>query len=348
VVVRPGSRWYPRPGRRGFGAVQESLFDIVIRPEVRYYRQILDALERSGFAAADQLEASIIVSKILGTVWAGPARRDGEAEETFGLGLVAYVRQRHSPSAGILLRTLASVAPIREVRAAATAVVEPWPAPLPGRCWAFDDVYGDQVTLVCEFSSAALMVLVDHARLSSATDAMLADELEPLIRDLTTDARTSHGLLRLQQVEPDQAAAILDRAFARTDHVPGIAVTSSYADLRALALSWLRVLPPTSFAPSVPGDPLVIEASFLASPYVAGLDPAVVRLVATFFGRYEREPVPLVGPVRWEVFLDEWVGPRPASLPAAMRAFTEWAGSAMSLSELAMAELMAVLDDLLA
>jgi hypothetical protein len=349
-LIRPGSRWYPRPGRRtgDGGAVQESLFDVVIRPEVRYYRQILDALERSGFPGPDNLEALTIVSKILGTVWSGQIRRDGEAEETFGLGLVDYARRRHSPAAEALLGMLGAVAPIREVRAAAETFVEPWPSPTLGRCWTFDDVYGDQATLVCEFSLGALVVLVDHARLSVATDALITTEVEPLIRDLTNDGRTSHGLLTLQQVEPDQAGAVLDRAFARTDHIPAVSVTPAYAELRALALSWLRLLPSSTFAPSVPADPAWIGTSFLASPQGRReLDPAMVQRVATFFARYEREPVPRVGPVRWEVFLDEWVGPVPATLPPVIRSFSEWAGHDKNLSDLAMAELMAVVDELI-
>jgi hypothetical protein len=325
--------------------VQEGLFEVIMRPEVRYYRQILDALERSGFAAADELEAYVVVSKILGTVWAGQARRDGEAEETFGLGLFDYVRQRRTPAATVLLRALATLAPIREVRAAAAATAEPWSPPAPGRCWAFDDVYGDQTTLVCEFSLGALVVLVDHARLSVATDALLTDDMEPLIRDLTNDARTSQGLLTLQQIEPDRARALLDRAFARTDHIPGVAVTSAYADLRALALSLVGLLPASSFVPSLAGDPAWIEAAFLASKQGRACDPALVRRVAEFFARYEREPLPRVGPVRWEVFLDEWTEPMPASLPAVIRAFTDWAGQ--GLSDTAMAEVMAVLDELL-
>jgi hypothetical protein len=326
--------------------VQESLFEVIIRPERRFYRQILDALERSGFAAADEREAYVVVSKILGTVWAGQARRDGEAEETFGLGLVDYVRQRHTPAATALVRALAALAPIREVRAVAAAIAEPWPPARPGRCWAFDDVYGDQTTLVCEFSLGTLVVLVDHARLSVATDALLTDELEPLIRDLTNDARTSQGLLTLQQIEPDRARAILDRAFARTDHIHGVKVTSAYADLRALALSLVGLLPSSSFMPSLAGDPDWIEAAFLASTPEGAFDRATVRRVAEFFARYEREPLPRVGPVRWEVFLDEWTGPLPATLPAVMRAFTVWAGQ--GLSDVAGAEVIAVLDEMLA
>jgi hypothetical protein len=348
-LIRPGSRWYPRPGRRtrDGDAVQESLFDVVIRPEVRYYRQIVDALERTGFAAVDQLDASIVVSKILGAVWAGQVRRDGEAEETFGLGLVDYARQRHTPSSAALLQALVTLAPIREVRAAASALAEPWPAPLPGRCWVFEDVYGDQATVVCEYSLGALVVLVDHARQGVATDALLTDEVEHLIRDLTNDARTSEGLLTLQQIEPDWARAILDQAFARTDHIADVTVTAAYADLRALAMALVNLLPASSFVPSVPGDPEWIEAAFLASQPGGHLDPDVVRRVAVFFARYEREPVPRVGPVRWEVFLNEWADPPPAGLPAVIRAFSEWAGHGTNLSDTAMAELFAVLDELL-
>src|SRR5262249_53611852 len=145
-----------------------------------------------------------------------------------------------------------------------------------------------------------------------------------------------------------QAGAVLDRAFARTDHIPSVSVTQAYAELRALALCWLRLLPSWTFAPSIPADPAWIEAAFLASPQGRrGLDPAMVGVVATFFARYERESVPRVGPVRWEVFLDEWVGPLPRSLPAVVRSYSEWAAHEMNLSDLAIAELMAVIDELL-
>src|SRR5262249_21123456 len=106
------------------------------------------------------------------------------------------------------------------------------------------------------------------------------------------------------------------------------------------------LLPSSSFVPSHPGDPNSIEAAFLAAAQDRSLDPLVVRRVAEFFARYEREPLPPVGPVRWEVFLEEWTGRLPASLPPVMRAFTEWAGQ--GLSDIARAEVMAVLDELLA
>ena len=191
------------------------------------------------------------------------------------------------------------------------------------------------------------MIGFARAGYSSGVDEKV-DEVEHLVRDLTNDARTSQGLLTLQQVEPDWARAILDRAFARTDHIDGVAVTPAYADLRALALSRVRLLASSTFAPTVPADPESIVASFLASPQGRGpLDAEIVRRVAEFFARYEREGVPRVGPVRWEVFLDEWAGPRPPAVAPVVRAFTEWAGQGVNLSDTAMAELLAVLDELL-
>ena len=319
MTGRPGARWYPRRGSAV--AVQDPLFDLAIRPEARYYRQILDALTRSGFATRPPLEAELLVSKLFGTVWAGQAERDGAAEEAFGLGLAEFVRQRHDPDAEALLRTLAAIAPVRQLRAV--------PPPLPGRCWAFEDVYGDHVTVVCELAGVALVVLVDHARLSVAVDAMLTDDVETLIRDLTTDARTSEDVLTLRQVEPGWAGAVLARAFARTD-LDHAAVTAGFRDLRALALARIEALPADWHPPPPPS----FLPDFAAGP------------LATFFARYQPEPAVRVGPGRWEVFVES-LRSVPPGLPALARSFNAWAVTHLNLPPRALAELDSVLDELL-
>ena len=107
--------------RRTAVAVQEALFEVELRPERRFYRQMLDALARSGFGA-DALESERVTSRLFGTVWAAQERpRDGSTEEAFGLGLVDYARHRRLPVSVAVLRTVARVAPILQVRA--TAVV---------------------------------------------------------------------------------------------------------------------------------------------------------------------------------------------------------------------------------
>jgi hypothetical protein len=378
-VVRVGGR----SRRRGPAAVQEALFDVVVRPERRYYRQILDVLARSGFGAG-QLDSEQVVSKILGTVWAGQPERDGELEETFGLGLADYAGQRHNPVALALLRTLAVVAPIREVRtAAATAgdrlaaggVPEPgWDPPVGrpglGRCWAFEDVFGDQSTVVCEFAYApdaghATVIAVDHARSGVATDTLLSTDVESALRDLTTDAQNSGGLLVLRQEDPAWARALLGRAFARTDLIAGTMVEPAFADFRALALARLDLLPEDPLALPLPGprpDPAALTAEFLDdTPSDLWPDPGTVvtvaRAIADFTVHHEPATPYRVGPAKWEAF-DDWLRSRPtgalagsavvagSALPAVVRAWSSWAGGRSHLPAPALAELSAALDEL--
>src|SRR5262245_33561667 len=61
-------RWHVGAFRGRHGApqaVQQTLFDIELRPERRYYRQILQALT-AVMLGGDQLQAEIAVSRVLG------------------------------------------------------------------------------------------------------------------------------------------------------------------------------------------------------------------------------------------------------------------------------------------
>ncbi|HEX6872650.1 MAG TPA: hypothetical protein VF163_16250, partial [Micromonosporaceae bacterium] len=262
MVIGGSSRGRRRVPRRGAAsaAVQESLFEVQVRPERRFYRQMLDAVGRSEFGS-DPLAAEAIVSRLFGTVWASqPPPRDGDTEEAFGLGLVEVARQHLRPTTVALLRTVAVVAPIREVReAAATAadrmtasgLPEPaWQPPVgavtPVRCWAFEDVFGDAATVMCEFHYGpaarptqrhGIVVQVDHALFSAATSAVLIDDVDPVIRDLGNQAQARDSIATLRQVEPGWAHGVLTRAFARTDLVDEVEVGPDFADVRALALA---------------------------------------------------------------------------------------------------------------
>src|SRR5262245_29808485 len=107
-----------RMRRAGPTAVQDPLFEVQLRPERRYFRQILQALTGT-MLGGDALAAETSVSRVLGVVWASDPSRDGAAEEAFGHGLVEYARQSHFPAAAALLRVLAAIGTVREVREAA-------------------------------------------------------------------------------------------------------------------------------------------------------------------------------------------------------------------------------------
>lgn len=359
----PGSRRPP-------AAVQPVLFEIAAQPERRYYRQIFDALARAGFGA-DPLASERVVSRLLGTVWASQTSRDGATEEGFGLSLVEYGRQRRIPTSVAALRTVAAVAPIRAVRESASRAAdglvadglpEPaWSPPVgavtPGRCWAFEDVFGDQTTVICEYGYGAearhaIVVEVDHSRFCAATDVMLAEDVEALVRDLRNDAKHSEPMFSLRQAEPVWARAFLDRAFARTD-VIGVEVEPTFAELRALAMARLLLLPENMAA--LPPDPLVDEPAvidaFLTSPEGSGYSADLAALLLRYSQEYDPGAATRVSPGKWDAFAFDWL-PRQslppeqlAALPDTVRAWSRWAGR--WLPEPARAELAAAVEEII-
>jgi hypothetical protein len=338
---------------RAPAAVQEALFEVVVRPEVRFYRQILDALSRSDFGA-DPLASELVLSRLFGTVWAGQdTPRDGSTEEAFGVGLVAYLRQRRTPTAMAVLRTVAVIAPIREVREAAEqAVFDPAEPVGAGRCWAFEDIFGDEATVVCEFVRGgdrhAVLVFVDHAMHGAATDAMLTPEVDALIRDMSNETRHTSNTLRL--VDPAWARAMLGRAFARTDLIEGIRTEPGLADVRALALARLRLLPddptvlPNDPPPPGPDQQAELVARFLREAPVPGEPSAVAAVTARVV---EHVAGLRVSPGLWETFAADSLPAelRPV-LPAVARGWSAWAGRLLGLPESAMEELAASVDEL--
>jgi hypothetical protein len=307
----------------------------------------------------------------------------------FGLSLVDYARSHHTPAALALLRTLAVVNPIREVRDAAshaadmmhaTGVPEPtWHpgvgAVTAGRCWAYEDAFGDHATVICEFgygavpelsSRHATVVTVDHSRFSVAAEASLADDVDDLIRDLRVAAKSSGLRFALGRVEPDWARAVLARAFARSDLITGLAIGPGIADARAVALARIAMLP--EGAGSLPGEPeppsreqrRAVLAEFLASPQASTIAKprsaqVVGELVVEYTCRYDPARMMRVSPAKWEVFLHQWLaGARPLPpedrrlLPDVVRAWSDWAGRRANLSAVLRDELATSLDDLLA
>jgi hypothetical protein len=240
--------------------VQEPLFEIELRPERRYFRQILQALT-GALMGTDQLRAEIAVSRVLGVIWASDPERNGGTEEAFGRGLVDFARQQTQPVAANLLRVLAVMATVREVREAAAAALAGWPWPaapwnppvgevIVGRCWVAEDAFGDHATVLCEYGygpdlrTAArhgIAVHIDRVAQGAAVDVTLVDDVDAAELELRVGAE--HTRDEFRRVEPGWARAVLEQALARTDLVPTAPVASSFAPLRALALARVRALP---------------------------------------------------------------------------------------------------------
>jgi hypothetical protein len=335
---------------------------VQLRPERRYFRQILQALSRSSFEA-DPLRAEIAVAKVLGVIWAHS--RDGDAEEAFGLGLAEYSRQTPGPASVALLSALASVGTVREIREAAHQVllasdVPPprWPSLLTGSCWAHEDAFGDLTTLVVEFgydrpSDHGLVVQVDHVSFSAAVDIRLVEDVPGLIQELQYGVERATHTLR--QVEPGWAGAVLGRAFARTDLIPTVVVSPGFAENRAIALARVRSLPAAPDLLPIEPEPTEARRSAVVAEFLAAFPPAqpgadaVARLIVDFAAAHDPGDLTRVSPGRWEVFLFEWL---PRSLPPSVvadvvRAWSAWAAPHSGLSQAAREHLVRVLDEML-
>jgi hypothetical protein len=240
--------------------VQEPLFEIELRPERRYFRQILQALT-GALMGTDQLRAEVAVSRVLGVIWASDPERNGGTEEVFGRGLVDFARHQTQPAAANLLRVLAVLATIREVREAAAAALAGWPWPaapwqppvgevIVGRCWVAEDAFGDHATVLCEYGYGpdlrtatrhGIAVHIDRVAQGAAVDVSLVDDVDAAELELRVGAE--HANDEFRRVEPGWARAVLEQALARTDLVPDAPVAPSFAPLRALALARVRALP---------------------------------------------------------------------------------------------------------
>jgi hypothetical protein len=340
-------RWHVGVFRGRHGrpqAVQEPLFEIDLRPERRYYRQILHALT-TVMLGADQLHAEVAVSRVLGVIWGSDPGRDGSAEEAFGRGLIEYTRQQQGDQlvAANLLRVLAAVATVREVREAAVQALTGRPMPpsgwapavgavVIGRCWVAEDEFGDHATVLCEFGYGptvklgprhGIAVHVDRVAQGAAVDIMLVEDVDAAELELRLGA--DHANDEFRRVEPGWAGAVLEQALAHTDLIPATAVAPGYAALRALALARVRSLPSSPISvsngpESSPRQRDAIVAEFCHTLEVSSTPPnappstvaRVADLLLDFATRIDPRDLLRVSPGRVEAFLHDW-------LPAASR-----------------------------
>ena len=375
-----------RVGGRGGRSIpppaQGSLFDVEVRSELRYYSQMLDALARSGFGD-DALSAELTVSKLFGTVWQGqPVPRDGSLEETFGLALVEFARGQMTPTALALMHAVAVVAPIREVRQAASdAVVSLVAAGLPyplwteapggvvaGRCWAYEDVFGDQTIVLCEFAYGkdarvddrhAILMQIDHVAFSAATNTMLVDMVDATVRELTHEAANSGGMFTIRQVDPAWARAMQARGLARTDLIENVPLWPKFAEVRALAQARLAALAeaadilPLDPEPPGPAGRAAIVAEFLNSSSAADLDAeyaaAVAAIIVDHGCAHDPGNVIRISPAKWDSFLFDWWPARAIDgpWPAVLAAWSDWAGEHLGLPAAARDELADALAEAL-
>lgn len=235
----------------------------------------------------DQLQAEVAGSEFMAEL-----RRAGAtgAKLTDVLsGLVEQLEEFGRPEALAALRALAAVAPAQVGQLAAEAANAliagghaemPWAAdlgsPKPGRCFGYEDVYGEQRSLVATFSYGrkkhALVVLIDYLLGGGIKDCYVADYTESLRNEYRRVARDPE--LLFSDLDGARARALLTEALGREpcpvepDQIEDLA---NYIDLLRARVA---LLPETSA--DVAGSAAPAAASAARKP-TGGKRPAIPK-----------------------------------------------------------------------
>ncbi len=283
-------------------------------------------------------DAEVLVSALLGSVYAVAEGDRAPAVADFAADLRLYLARRRTPDAALLRHALAAfVAGGRR-----PAHGPPWTAWVgtarPTGTYADADEYGDQTSYVATFAypdelaggpEHAVVALVDH-NLGFARDLVVAAPAAAVL-----------SALDASPVEPAVLRAEVERAVAATDQLARVPGQESLVTDRALALSRLRLLPD---APPVAPEPMtgpqraaLLERFRLApeSQRLRGGSTAVfcLRLIFEYAeSRPDRDPLRW-SPTAVDLFLLDWVPRRAvldaddvAALPTVLSAWVRWAG----------------------
>ncbi len=176
----------------------------------------------------DQLDAEICGSEFVAELRrAAPPNLD--VEDVLQDIIDGFKRHRR-PEALAMMRARAAVGPARVRSMAAAAAAEmvrrglpdlPWTAglgtPVPGRCFGYTDVYGEQRSMVVTFrygrKAHALIVLIDYLRGGGIKDCYLADYTEALHQEYRKVGQDPE--IVFSDLSPAEARAILVQALSR-------------------------------------------------------------------------------------------------------------------------------------
>jgi len=340
---------------------------------VATYRDVFDSLDQIS-RGGDPLDAEMLISMLCGNGWQAGELGDDEYEPLEDL-LAAASRRTGGPGGVALARATASIAPTAELAAAARRVVDDLVArgaPEPSwstaldqvtadGCWALRDVYGDGASVLCAFERAGrrhgVSILVDFNHLGGwAKDILLAEDVESMLELMRQGAANAAETMFVEEIDPGEARGLLEDSVAATDSTWQPEVSSGFTELRALALSRLKVLPEPSARtqPAEIGDDERAETvrEFLASPEAADLpsvgDPEYcARLIVDYSADYDDGKLLRVSPAKTEIFLLGWL-PKKVLLepddrtlmPQLMPAWIRWSARRRALPPTAVDELL--------
>ncbi|GAB2928362.1 hypothetical protein GCM10027203_30410 [Nonomuraea fastidiosa] len=315
------------------------------------FKEMLQAA-RELLAVRTPLDAELMVSDMIGAWW-GRRVRGGDVEQVLGEGLVDYAAKAGTPASLTLLICLAYLGTARQgakAEGAALAMMESgvarpgWAdrvgAVKPAGCYVSRDAYGDQDTVICTFAYRwndsdqpidrhALVLVVDYNMNGMARDAWVSSQVDKLLEQARAEAE-DNPLLIFEEIEPDQARALLESAMKATrEPKTPPPVSDSYSAYHAFARARLKALPPGrkrpaplhSEAPYSRERRAMLAAEFLASDDAEHLsDPSAASRCADHIIDYGCEQDfnrPLrVSPIKCETFLLDWL-PRKVMLSEA-------------------------------
>lgn len=338
------------------------------------YRQTFDELDQIA-RGADPLDAETLVSMLCGDGWQ-TGDLGGNDHESLEAVLEAAGGRTRAAGGVALARAVAAMAPTAELAARAQRVSadliargapEPtWSADLDQvtavGCWVLRDVYGDGASVLCSFERAGrrhgLSVMVDFNHLGGwAKDVLLSEDVDDMLALMHQGAQEAGpGIMFVEEMDPGAARRLLEDAFAATDSTWEPEVSSDFADLRALALHRLAVLPepPERTGPVEVSDDerTEIVREFLAAPEAADLssigDPEYcARLIVDYGADYDDGKLLRVSPAKIDIFLLGWLPKKVvldaddrALMPHVLPAWVRWSARRQGLPPAAVDELL--------
>lgn len=326
--------------------------------------ELVTQFGRQLLAAGDPLAAEVVAAAVLGL----PHREgvDPELAGWFVHALCQVAGEQPSDESAALLRGLAAVAPPAERRAAVTALgvvtaaghyPPDWAGQIgraaPGQAWRHYDVFGDTDIVVVTFrygeAEHAVVVQVDRCRPPIVLRATVLPDVDEVRSVLDSE---DDPLVRVEQIELAEARARVEPALP-TDPADPAVLGDLDDDGWRLSLPVVRArirrLPaggrPVPADHYGPGDRAAAVAEFLASPFAADAgEEMAARFWAEVFAGYSAsvpgDPPARVGPLKLPQLLLSYVpntfaltGEQRRGLPAALTAWTEWAGQRQQLAE---------------
>jgi hypothetical protein len=178
-------------------------------------------------SGCDALEAELCGAEFIGQL-SRSAPPNLEITDVLGDIIKKFAPER-SPAALAMMRVLAAVAPVALRTAAASAAARmvydgltdmPWAAdlgwPLPGRCFGYTDIYGEQRSVVLTFSYGrkvhAVVVLIDYLLGGGIKDCYVADYTESVRREYQQIGRDPDIIF--SDLDLGEARAILVRSLS--------------------------------------------------------------------------------------------------------------------------------------